>query len=127
MGSVIKGSVALAVLVEIVSVVFALAKLHQAGVLFGIVFLLLVIGLNVVCLVWALNQTAGDSGYFRQLGYAALIGVVAGVLIFAFAYVNMTVLFPNYLEESKTASIEFMESMGARMPDRSRHTCTARS
>src|SRR5262245_39301861 len=47
MGALIKASVALAVLVEIVAVVFALAKLHQAGLVFGLVFLVLVIGLNV--------------------------------------------------------------------------------
>jgi len=111
MGFVIKASVALAVLVEIVAIVFALARLHQAGIVFGLVFLVLVIGLNVACVLWALGKTAADSGYARQLGYAALIGVVGGVLIFAFSYLNLTVFFPHYLEESKTASIEFMERM----------------
>ena len=109
MGAVIKASVALAVLVEIVSVVFTAAKLHQAGLLFGLVFLVLVLGLNVAVILWALGKTAADSGYLRQLGNAALIGVVGGILICLFSYLNMTVFFPNYLEESKTASIEALE------------------
>ena len=43
------------------------------------------------------------------------IGLVASVLIFAFSMLNLSVLFPDYLAESKTASIEVMENMS--MPE----------
>jgi hypothetical protein len=115
MSAAIKAGVALAVAVEIFSVIFAVAGLHQKGPLFGIVFLLVVIGLNIGCIVWGLKQTSGENGYGKQLLNAIVIGLVAGVLIFVFSMVNLNVLFPNYLEESKLASIEFLEN--ANLPE----------
>jgi hypothetical protein len=116
MNPVIKASVALAVLVEVVSVIFAAIGLHQSSpMIFGIAFLVLAIGLNIGCVIWALSGTAAESGYGRQLLNAAIFGLVAGGLIILFSMLNTMVLFPNYLEESGTASIEFMESMN--MPE----------
>ena len=63
---------------------------------------------NVSPVVWALKQTAGENGYGRQLGNAALIGLIGGVLVFAGSMLLFTV-FPNYLEEFKTAQIAGLE------------------
>ncbi len=52
-----------------------------------------------------------DNGYGKQLLQGLLIGLVAGVLILVFSWVNLSVLFPDYLEQSKTATIEWLESM----------------
>jgi hypothetical protein len=111
MSAVIKASVALAVLVEIVSVIFSAAGLHEKGILPGIVLLVVFIALNVGCVFWALKQTAEDNGYGKQLLNAAVFGLIAGVLIVGFAMLNLTVFFPDYLEESQTATIEFLEGM----------------
>jgi hypothetical protein len=115
MNAVIKAGVALAVLVWIVSVIWAVAGLHQTNPIVGLVFLVVVIVLNVGCIYWALKQTAAENGYGKQLWNVILFGLVAGVLICALSMLNLTVLFPNYLEEESTAVIEFME--GAGMPE----------
>jgi len=66
--------------------------------------------INVGCIFWGLKLTAADNGYGKQLLNALLIGVVAGLLIFAFSMINLTLLFPDYLDESSLATIEFLES-----------------
>jgi len=114
MSSVIKASVTLAVLVTIVSVVFAAAGMHHTPML-GIVLLVVVIGLDVGCVIWALSPTAAENGYGKQLLNAVIFGVVAGALIFGSSLLQTTVLFPDYIEESTTATIEMYESMG--MPE----------
>jgi hypothetical protein len=111
MSAVIKASVALAVLVAIVSVIFAVAGLHEKGIMPGIVLLVVFIALNVGCVFWALKQTAADNGYGKQLLNAAVFGLIAAVLIFGFSILNLKVFFPSYLEESTTATIEFLEGM----------------
>ncbi len=78
-------------------------------------FLVVAITLNAGCVFWGLKQTAEGNGYLKQLLNGLLIGVVAGVLIFGLSMLNLTVLFPDHLEESKTASIEMFESMN--MPE----------
>ena len=116
MSAVIKAGIALAVLVEIFSVVLILAGLHEsAPMVAGIVFILVAIVLNVGCVFWGLKQTA-DNGYGKQLLNGLLIGLVAGVLIFAFSMLNLSVLFPDYLDQSKTATIEWLESMNIPQP-----------
>lgn len=111
MNAVIKAGVALAVLVWIVSVIWAVAGLHQMSPMIGLVFLVVVIVLNVGCIYWALKQTAAENGYGKQLRNVVVFGLIAGVLICAFSMLNLTVLFPNYLEEEGTAAIEFVEGM----------------
>ena len=82
MNSVIKASVALAVLVTIVSVIFVAAGLHESSPMLGIVLILLFIGLNVGCLFWALSPTAAVNGYGKQMLNVGIFGVVAAVVIF---------------------------------------------
>jgi hypothetical protein len=112
MNAVIKASVALAVLVEIVSVIWTVAGLHQMNPLLGFVYLVVVIVLNVGCIFWALKQTADQNGYGKQLLNVVVFGLIAGVLIFAFSMLHLTLLFPNYLDEEGTVLIEFVEGAG---------------
>lgn len=111
MSAVIKGSVALAVLVWIASVIFAVTGMHRASPLLGIFLLVVLIVLNVLCIYWTLNQTAADNGYGKQLLNVIVFGVIASVLIFGASVLNLKVLFPDYLEENTTAMIEFLEGM----------------
>jgi len=116
MNAVIKAGVALAVLVDVISIaLIATGLLTSNPIVGGLVFLVLAITVTVGCIFWGLKQTAEDNGYLKQLLNGLLIGVVAGVLIFGLSMLNLTVLFPDYLEESKTASIEMFESMN--MPE----------
>jgi len=112
MNAVIKAGVALAVLVWIVSVIWAVAGLHQMNPMVGFVFLVVVIVLNAGCIFWALKQTAAENGYGKQLLNVVVFGLIAGVLICALSMLNLTVLFPNYLEEEGTVLIEFIEGAG---------------
>lgn len=112
MGAVIKASVLLAILVAIVSVIFAAAGLHEAGLLPGIVLLVVFIALTVGCVFWALKKNAAEFGYGKQLAAAVLFGVIAAVLITGASMLNLNVFFPDYLEENTTAMIEALEGMG---------------
>jgi len=114
MSSVIKASVTLAVLVMIVSVVYLATGMHQTPAL-GFVTVIVFIVFNIGCLIWALSSTAAENGYGKQLLNAVVFGVVAGVLIFGSSLLQSTVLFPNSLEETKTATIEMYEGMN--MPE----------
>jgi len=111
MNSVIKASVALAVLVTIVSVIFVAAGLHESSPMLGIVLIVLFIGLNIGCLFWALSPTAAVNGYGKQMLSVVIFGVVAAVVIFGLSMLQTTVLFPDYIDESTTAMIEFFEDM----------------
>jgi len=115
MNAAIKASVALAVLVWVVSAIFAVAGLHESNPLVGIVILVVFIGLTVGCVFWALNATAAENGYGKQLISAVVLGLIAGVLIIGFSMLNLTVLFPDYLDENTTAVVEFLE--GANLPE----------
>jgi hypothetical protein len=115
MSAAIKAGVGLAVLVEIFSVIFAATKMHQSGLAAGLVFLVVAIALNIAAVFWGLNQTASEASYGKQLVNALVIGVVAGVLICLFSILNLTVLFPDYLEENNVAMIEVFEGMN--MPE----------
>ncbi len=116
MNAVLKAGIGLAVIVEIITVIGIASGMLLANRLVAeLVLLVIFFGLTGVAIFWGLGQTAAESGYGKQLLNALLIGLVAGVLIFAFSMLNLTVLFPDYLAESKTASIEVMENMS--MPE----------
>ncbi len=124
MNAVLKAGIGLAVIVEIITVIGIASGMLLANRLVAeLVLMVIFFGLTGVAIFWGLGQTAAESGYGKQLlnalliGLVAgvLIGLVAGVLIFAFSMLNLTVLFPDYLAESKTASIEVMENMS--MPE----------
>ena len=113
MNAVLKAGIGLAVIVEILSVIgIGSGMLLANPMIGGLVFIVLAIGLNAAAIFWGLAQTAGDNGYGKQLLNALLIGLVAGVLIFGFSMLNLSLLFPDYLAESKTATIEMLENMG---------------
>ena len=108
MNSVVKASVALVIVVMVVSVLMYVTGLHENALIGGLGTLLLVIGANVAVVFWALKQTAAENGYMRQLGNGALVGLIGGVLVFLGSMALLTVL-PDYLEEVKTMQIASLE------------------
>ncbi len=116
MNAVLKAGIGLAVIVEIITVIGIASGMLLANRLVAeIVLLVIFFGLTGVAIFWGLGQTVAESGYGKQLLNALEIGLVASLLIFAFSMLNLSVLFPDYLAESKTASIEVMENMS--MPE----------
>jgi len=116
MNAVLKAGIGLAVLVQIFSVIMmATGILLSNPMMGGLIFLVVAIGLNIAAIWWGLSQTAAESGYGKQLLNGLLIGLVAAVIIFALSLLTTTVLFPDYIEESKLATIEMLENM--EMPD----------
>jgi len=115
MNAAIKAGVALAVIVEVLSIIFAVAGLHQAGLVPGLILMVLFISLTIGCVFWVLNKTASEAGYGKQLMGAVVVGVVAGVLILIFSLINLNLIFQNYIEESNVAMIEAFEGMN--MPE----------
>ena len=111
MKSVIKAAVTLAVLAAVLSVIVALVGLHRTEpMLAQAAFILPVIILNTGCIVWGLKGTAATNGYVRQVGNGIMIGAIAGVLIFGFSLLMLTVLMPGYLDEMKQATIEWLQT-----------------
>ncbi len=108
MQSVIKASVALVVVVLVISVLMYVTGLHENPLIGGLASLLLVIATNVAVVFWALKQTAAESGYLRQLGNGALIGLIGGVLVFLGSMVLLPAM-PNYLDDMKTMQISSLE------------------
>ena len=108
MQSVVKASVALVVLVMVVSVLMYVTGLHENPLIGGLGSLVLVIGANVAVVVWALKQTAAENRYLRQLGNGALIGLMGGVLVFLGSMVLLTAL-PDYLDDMKEMQISSLE------------------
>lgn len=116
MSAVVKAGVALAVLVAVLSLVLAFAGLHRNNPMVAqFAFLIPAILLNVGCVFWGLKMTAADNGYLKQLVNGLLIGLVAGVLIFAFSMLLLNVLMPDYLDEVKQSTIAWLEDSG--LPD----------
>jgi hypothetical protein len=115
MNDVVKGSVILAGLIAVLSLVIALTGMHENPMVSGLVFLVVAIGLNVWLVFWVLKRTAAQAGWGRQVLHAAIFGAIAGVLIFLFSWVMLTVLFPDYLGESVQATIAMLEGTG--MPE----------
>ena len=116
MMSVVKASVALAVVVMVVSVLMYVTGLHENPLIGGLGSLLLVIAANVGVVIWALKQTAAESGYLRQVGNGALIGLIGGVLVFLGSMVLLTVI-PSYLEDVKTMQISSLEQWASSLPE----------
>jgi len=112
MNAVIKAGVAMAVLVAVFSTILALTGLHMSSPFMAmILFVVVAILIDLGCVFWGLSGTAAENKYGKQLLNALLIGVIAAVLIFGFSLVQTKVIFPDYIEESQTALIEFYEEM----------------
>jgi hypothetical protein len=111
MGGVIKAGLLLVVLVAALSLGIALSGLHESSPLAAqFAFVIPAILLNVGCVFWGLRMTAAQAGYGGQVLNGLLIGVVAGVLIFAFSFLMLTVLLPDHLAEVKAATIEWAQA-----------------
>jgi len=108
MNSVVKASVALVIVVMLISVLMYVTGMHENALIGGLGSLVLLIGATVAIVFWGLKQTAGENGYLRQLGNAALIGLLGGVLVFLGSMLLLTVL-PDYLEEVKTMQVASLE------------------
>jgi len=108
MNTVIKASVALVVVVMLISLAMYFTGLHENALIGGLGSLVLLIAANIAIVFWALKQTAAENGYLRQLGNGALIGLIGGVLVFLGSMLLLTVL-PDYLEEMKTMQIASLE------------------
>ena len=112
MNAVIKAGVAMAVLVAVFSTILVLTGLHVSSPFVGmILFIVVAILVDLGCVFWGLAATAAENKYGKQLLNASLIGLIAAVLIFGFSLVQTKVIFPDYIDESQTALIEFYEEM----------------
>ncbi len=108
MKSVVKASVALVVVVMVISVLMYVTGLHENPLIGGLGSLLLVIAANVGVVFWALKQTAAENGYVRQLGNGVLIGLIGGVLVFLGSMVLLTAI-PSYLDDVTAMQISSLE------------------
>ena len=104
MSPVIKASITLTCAVVVVSLTLYFTGLHQRPLVGGVGSLVVVIGANIAVVLWALKQSASENGYLQQLTNAALIGALAGSLVFAASMILLTLL-PNYLAEMQAGQI----------------------
>lgn len=110
MKHVVTSALVLTALVAVLSVLVALTGIHRSNPLMAnAVFILPAIAINIGCIVWGLRGTRSEAGYLRQVGNGVLIGLIAGVLIFAFSVLMLTVLMPGYLEEVKEATVIWLQ------------------
>jgi L-cystine uptake protein TcyP (sodium:dicarboxylate symporter family) len=111
MSSVLKASVALTILVALMSSVLALTGLNRNPIVGGLGGILVAILFNVGVVFWALKQTAAENSYGKQLVNALLIGVIAGVLIFLVSWAMLAAA-PGYFEAIKEGNIEWLRASG---------------
>ena len=111
MRSVIKASVALAILVGLMSVVLMITGLSRNPVVGGLGSIAVAILMNIGVVVWALKKTAVENSYRKQLVNGLLIGVIAGVLIFAISLIMLTAV-PGYFDGIKEGNLEFIRNSG---------------
>jgi hypothetical protein len=111
MNAVLKGSLILAAAVGLISIITAAMGLH-ASPMTGLVQIVLFILLNVGTVVWVLRQSADQNSYVQQLLNSLYVGLFAGLLIFAFSFLMLTVIFPDYLDEMRAGSVEMLEASG---------------
>ena len=112
MGVVVKWSVILAVLVAILSLVIAMTGLHTHPLAGGLLSIGIAIIMNIAVVFMALRETAGENTWGGQALNSLLIGLVAGVLIFASSYVILSMIFPDYLNEMADGHREFLAAGG---------------
>ena len=112
MNPVVKGGIILAVIVFLITVLIGATGMHKNAIVAGLVSIVIFIGITFGVVFWVLGQTAAESGYGKQVANALLVGVIAGALIFLLQWINLAVIFPNYLEEMGEGMIAMMESAG---------------
>ncbi len=109
MNTVLKWSVILVALVTLMNLILVGTGLH-ANPLVGILGIVLAIGFNIAVVIMLLRKTRADCGYGKQLLNSILLGLIAGVLIFATSFLVLSVLFPNSIPEMIDGTIAFLES-----------------
>ena len=106
----VKAGLILAVAVTLVSAALLATGTHEKSVmLYGLVSLVLYIGLNIAILIWALSKTAADSSYGKQLLNCLIIGVVGGVTIMLGSWLLLAVVFPDTMAQSRDAFLVMLE------------------
>ena len=108
----IKPAVILGVGVILLSTLTIATGMHTNVALQQALFLGAAIGMNVAVIIWALRGNAAENGYAAQLGISALVGLIAGVIIFIGSYVLTTVVFPDALSETADAMLPLLEQAG---------------
>lgn len=119
MSAVLKWSVILVALVTLMNLIFVGTGMH-ANPLVGILGIVLAVVFNLGVVIMLLRETRPDCGYGKQLLNSILLGLVAGVLIFATSFLVLSVLFPNSIPEMIDGTIAFLES--APLDDETRQT-----
>lgn len=72
----------------------------------------IVILIQIAILIWGMRQTAASKTYGAQLGFGTAASLVAGIFLFAYSLILMTVLFPNLIGEIKTMQAEALKKAG---------------
>lgn len=111
MNASVKGALVLGVTVAILGLVFAVAGLHT-NPMAAFAFVILAVLLNIGVIIWTLRATRSTNGYGGQLLAGVVIGLVAGVIIFASSWTMTGVIFPDYYDEMYDGYLEFFENAG---------------
>ena len=109
MNTVLKWSVILVAVVTLMNLIIIGTGLHT-NPLVGILFIVLALVFNITALIMLLRETRADCSYGKQLLNSILLGLIAGVLIFATSFLVLSVLFPNSIPEMIDGRITFLES-----------------
>ena len=109
MNTVLKWSVILVAVVTLMNLIIIGTGLHT-NPLVGILFVVLALVFNITALIMLLRETRADCSYGKQLLNSILLGMIAGVLIFATSFLVLSVLFPNSIPEMIDGTIAFLES-----------------
>ncbi len=111
MNHAIKAGTILAVLVSLISAIVIGSGLILGNLmLWQLVVLLLFIGLTVTAVIWALRQSASETGYGGQILNALVLGLVGAVLITALSFVMSSFIFPDSLAEISDVAIDMIEA-----------------
>ncbi len=114
MNVAIKAGVILAVAVSLVSAIWLGSGLYQNQAL-GAVPIVIFIALTVGVIVWALRQTAAESGYGKQVLNALMIGIVAAVGITFLSWVMQSFVFTEAMEFTRQFQLDQLETQN--LPD----------
>jgi hypothetical protein len=109
MSAVIKWSVILVVLVTLMNLISVGMGLHT-NPLIGMLFIGLALLFNIAAVILLLRETRAGSGYGKQFLNSTLLGLIAGVLIFATSFLVLSVLFPDAIPEMIEGQVAFLES-----------------
>jgi len=110
MATIFKYGILLGVLVEIWTVVIIATGWYKDPALLMLFFL--VIPLEVVLLVIALQGTASGAEYGQQVMTGTLISVVGGVIILVGSFLITTVVFPHYFADLRAISATALAKSG---------------